>query len=58
MLVMVFLDVFIKEVFKSSPSAGPIVFFILKSALGYGLYELTTGQDELAIPECTANRNG
>lgn len=34
------LDVFIKEVFKSSPSAGPIVFFVLKSALGYGLYEL------------------
>lgn len=34
------LDVFIKEIFKSSPSAGPIVFFILKSALGYGLYEL------------------
>jgi hypothetical protein len=34
------LDVFIKEVFKSSPSAGPIVYFVLKSALGYGLYEL------------------
>jgi hypothetical protein len=34
------LDVFIKEVFKSSPSAGPIVFFVLKTALGYGLYEL------------------
>lgn len=34
------LDVFIKEIFKSSPSAGPIVFFVLKSALGYGLYEL------------------
>jgi hypothetical protein len=34
------LDVFIKEIFKSSPAAGPIVFFVLKSALGYGLYEL------------------
>lgn len=34
------LDVFINEIFKSSPSAGPIVFFVLKSALGYGLYEL------------------
>ncbi len=34
------LDVFIKEIFKSSPDAGPIVFFVLKSALSYGLYEL------------------
>jgi hypothetical protein len=34
------LDIFINEVFQSSPSAGPIVFFVLKSALGYGLYEL------------------
>ena len=34
------LDVFIKEILKSSPEAGPVVFFILKSALGYGLYEL------------------
>ena len=34
------LDAFIKEIFKSSPSAGPIVYFVLKSALGYGLYEL------------------
>ncbi len=34
------LDAFIKEIFKSTPSAGPVVFFILKSALGYGLYEL------------------
>jgi len=42
------LDVFIKEVFKSSPSAGPIVFFVLKSALGYGLYELR--QEEMNWP--------
>jgi hypothetical protein len=34
------LDVFIKEILKSTPAAGPVVFFILKSALGYGLYEL------------------
>ena len=34
------LDAFINEIFKSSPSAGPIVYFVLKSALGYGLYEL------------------
>jgi len=42
------LDVFIKEVFKSSPTAGPIVFFVLKSALGYGLYELR--QDKMNWP--------
>ncbi|HSW56245.1 MAG TPA: hypothetical protein VLH59_14260 [Ignavibacteriaceae bacterium] len=42
------LDVFIKEVFKSSPSAGPIVFFVLKTALGYGLYELR--QDKMNWP--------
>jgi hypothetical protein len=42
------LDVFIKEVFKSSPAAGPIVFFVLKSALGYGLYELR--QDKMNWP--------
>ena len=34
------LDIFINEIFKSSPSAGPIAFFVLKGALGYGLYEL------------------
>jgi len=34
------LDIFIKEIFKSSPSAGPIAFIVLKGALGYGLYEL------------------
>ena len=34
------LDVFIKEILKSTPAAGPVVFLILKSALGYGLYEL------------------
>lgn len=34
------LDIFIKEIMKSSPDAGPIVYFVLKSALGYGIYEL------------------
>jgi hypothetical protein len=34
------LDVFIKEIFESSPQAGPIVNFLLKNALAYGIYEL------------------
>jgi hypothetical protein len=34
------LDVFIKEIFESSAAAGPVVYLILKSALGYGIYEL------------------
>jgi len=34
------IDIFIKEIFYSSPEAGPIVYFVLKSALGYGIYEL------------------
>ncbi|MDP2364340.1 MAG: hypothetical protein Q8M94_11310 [Ignavibacteria bacterium] len=34
------LDGFIHEVFESSPAAGPIVNFLLKNALAYGLYEL------------------
>ncbi|HSL88694.1 MAG TPA: hypothetical protein VK870_05295, partial [Ignavibacteriaceae bacterium] len=34
------LDTFINEVFKSSPAAGPIVNFLLKNALAYGIYEL------------------
>lgn len=38
------LDVFINEVFKSTPAAGPIVFLVLKSALGYGIYELRRGE--------------
>jgi hypothetical protein len=46
------LDVFIKEIFKSSPSAGPIVFLVLKSALGYGLYELR--QDKMNWPFSSA----
>jgi hypothetical protein len=42
------LDTFIKEIAKSSPAAGPVVFFLLKSALGYGLYELR--QDKMNWP--------
>jgi hypothetical protein len=34
------IDGFIHEVMKSSPTAGPIINFILKNALAYGLYEL------------------
>jgi hypothetical protein len=34
------LDYFIKEIFYASPSAGPIVYFLLKNALSYGIYEL------------------
>ena len=44
------LDVFIKEVFKSSPAAGPIVFVVLKGALGYGLYELRKGEMNWPFP--------
>jgi len=44
------LDVFIKEVFKSSPAAGPIVFLVLKGALGYGLYELRKGEMNWPFP--------
>ena len=42
------LDSFINEVFKSSPAAGPIVNFLLKNALAYGLYELR--QDKMNWP--------
>jgi len=42
------LDSFIKEVFKSSPAAGPVVNFLLKNALSYGIYELR--QDEMNWP--------
>ena len=34
------LDTFINNIFKSSPAAGPIVSFVLKNALAYGIYEL------------------
>jgi hypothetical protein len=44
------LDIFIKEIFKSSPAAGPIVFLVLKGALGYGLYELRKGEMNWPFP--------
>lgn len=34
------LDKFIDEIFESSPYAGPVVSFVLKNALTYGVYEL------------------
>ncbi len=34
------IDGFVSEVFESSPAAGPIVNFILKNGLAYGIYEL------------------
>ncbi len=34
------LDGFISNVFESTPAAGPVVNFLLKNALAYGLYEL------------------
>jgi hypothetical protein len=34
------IDTFIKKIIKSSPSAGPIMSFILKNSLSYGIYEL------------------
>ncbi len=33
-------DGFVKAIMKSSPTAGPILNFILKNALSYGIYEL------------------
>jgi len=44
------LDVFIKEIFKSSPAAGPVVYFVLKGALGYGLYELRKSEMNWPFP--------
>lgn len=34
------LDGFIHKIFRSTPYAGPIVNFVLKNALSYGIYEL------------------
>ncbi len=42
------LDGFISEVFESTPAAGPIVNFLLKNALAYGIYELR--QDKMNWP--------
>jgi hypothetical protein len=42
------LDGFISKVFESTPAAGPIVNFLLKNALAYGIYELR--QDKMNWP--------
>lgn len=34
------IDGFVKAIMKSSPESGPIVNFLLKNALSYGIYEL------------------
>ena len=34
------IDEFVKAIMKSSPMAGPIINFVLKNALSYGVYEL------------------
>jgi hypothetical protein len=44
------LDAFVKEIFKTSPEAGPIVYFVLKGALGYGLYELRKSEMNWPFP--------
>ena len=46
------LDSFIQEIFKSSPAAGPVVNFLLKNALSYGLYELR--QEKMNWPFASA----
>jgi len=47
------LDAFINEIIKSSPETGPIVYFVLKSALGYGIYELR--KDKMNWPFSSAS---
>jgi hypothetical protein len=47
------LDAFINEIIKSSPETGPIVYFVLKSALGYGIYELR--KDKMNWPFTSAS---
>ncbi len=44
------LDVFIDEIFKASPDAGPIVFLVLKGALGYGINALRKGEMNWPFP--------
>jgi hypothetical protein len=42
------LDGFINKIFRSSPAAGPIINFVLKNALAYGIYQLR--QDKMNWP--------
>ncbi len=46
------LDEFVEAIYKSSPYAAPIVNFILKNALSYGIYELR--QEKMNWPFDTA----
>src|ERR1035437_1157903 len=46
------IDKFVEEILDSSPSAVPVVNFLLKNALSYGLYELK--QDKMNWPFETA----
>jgi hypothetical protein len=46
------LDAFIHEIKDSSPIAAPVVSFVLKSALSYGMYELR--QDKMNWPFASA----
>lgn len=41
-------DEFVKEIMHSSPYAGPVMSFVLKNALSYGMYELR--QDKMNWP--------
>ena len=45
-------DGFVKEIMHSSPYAGPVMSFILKNALAYGMYELR--QDKMNWPFSSA----
>ena len=47
------IDGFVNEILDSSPYAAPVVSFILKNALSYGLYELR--HDEMNWPFDTAS---
>ena len=46
------IDAFVFAVFKSSPAAAPVVSFLLKNGLSYGLYELR--REEMNWPFNTA----
>ena len=43
-----FVDRFVDEIFDSSPQVAPVVNFVLKNALSYGIYELR--QDKMNWP--------
>lgn len=45
-------DAFVREVLDSSPAAGPIINFLLKNAVSFGMYQLR--RDKMAWPFATA----